>query len=434
MDDKKKKELLQRRAGSNLTVVASQDEPIESRKGMKRGIAIVLFVVVVVLIVLGIGIAMNNRSYDDYQVLATYEIDDVTSMDYLAYGDNYIKYSKDGISYVDKSNHTVWMESYAMKMPTAVVAGNYIAVADLNGNEVYLFGKEGKLNQTTTTSTIIDVDVALQGVFAVVLDGTEGNLILTYDKHGEKIAEISTTVESSGYPLDISLSEDGRKLFTSFAYFEGTVLKNQLGTYNFGEIGKNENADRFMGGFDLTETLVTKVEFIGNDAICAFGDNQLLFYSMKEKPSEITQIPYTEEIRSIFYNDVYVGTVCEQKNSNKSSAYELKAYNASGKEVVTIPFEASYKHIHATEDRILIVGDSTCSIYDYNGNLIFTYNFANNLVNLIPTMDNRELIAVFEKQSELIRLIKKQDTSSANETTDVTEEEIVSDTTETKEE
>lgn len=408
MDDKKRKELLQRKTGPDLKVVTEQDESAATvRKTSRKGLVVFLVFILLAVIGGGVYITMNSRTYDEYETIATYEIDDVTSMDYLAYGDNYIKYSKDGISYVDKNNHTVWMESYAMKMPTAVVAGDYIAIADLNGNEVYLFGKEGKLNQTTTTSTIIDVDVALQGVFSVVLDGAEGNLILTYDKNGEKIAEISTTIESSGYPLDISLSEDGRKLFTSFAYFEGTTLKNQLGTYNFGEVGKNENADRFMGGFDLTETLVAKVEFVGNDTICAFGDNQLIFYSMKEKPSEITKVSYKEEIQSIFYNDAYVGTVCRQTNSNKSAAYELKAYNTSGKEVVSIPFEIPYKHIHATEDRIIIVGDSNCGIYDYNGNLIFSYSFANNLVNLIPTVDNREYIAVFENQSEYIRLIVK---------------------------
>lgn len=412
MDKEERRNLLKRQAQKGLAVVADNENAEKGKtKAVRHPVRILVLVLFVVVLLAGIGayISFTHRSYNEYEVLEEYEIEDVTSMEYLAYGDNYIKYSKDGVSYIDSNNHTVWMESYAMKMPHAVVAGDYIAIADFNGNEVYLFGKEGKLNQTTTQYNIIDVDVALQGVFAVVLESEDGNPILTYDRNGEKIVEMWTTAESSGYPLDIALSQDGQKMVISYAYFDGVSLKNQLGTYNFGPVGQNENADRFMGGFDLEDTLVTKVVFIGDSTICAFGDNQLIFYSMKEKPSEITKIPYTQEIKSIFFNDSYAGTVCEKEDTNKNNQYELKVYNTSGKEVVSIDIDIPYTHIHATESRIIVSGDSECRIYDYNGALIFSYSFAKKLVNLIPMTDKREYMAVYENGSEYIRLTVKKE-------------------------
>lgn len=411
MDKEERKRLRERQIEKGLKVVTDQNTEEYEAAPRKRRPMLVVLIIVLVLVVAGIGVyySFSNRAYNDYEVLAEYEVDNNSSMEYMAYGDNYIKYSKDGVSYVDSSNHTVWVESYAMKMPHAVIAGDYIAIADLNGSQVYLFGKEGKLNETTTQYNIIDVDVALQGVFAVVLESEEGNQILTYDKNGEKIATMTITAESSGYPLDIALSDDGQKWVISFAYFEGMALKNRIGTYNFGPVGQNENADRFVGGFELEDTLVSKVEFIGDHTICAFGDNQLIFYSMKEKPSEITKIPYTQEIRSIFFNEAYAGTVCEKQGADKNNQYELKAYNTSGKEVVSIDIDIPYTHIHTTESRIIVSGDSECRIYDYNGNQIFSYSFAKKLVNLIPMKDKREYMAVYEGGSEYIKLTTKKE-------------------------
>lgn len=411
MNKEERKRLRERQKEKGLKVVTPQNEEDLGAASSGRRPIVVLPVIILLLAVTGVGIyfSFSNRKYNDYEVLAEYETNNNSSMEYMIYGDNYIKYSKDGVSYIDSTNHTVWMESYAMKMPCAVVAGDYIAIADLNGSEVYLFGKNGKLNQTTTQYNIIDVDVALQGVFAVVLESEEGNQILTYDKNGEKIAEMSITAESSGYPLDIALSDDGQKWVISFAYFEGMALKNRIGTYNFGPVGQNENADRFVGGFELEDTLVSKVEFIGDHTICAFGDNQLIFYSMKEKPSEITKIPYEQEIRSIFYNAAYAGTICEKQGVNKSNQYELKAYNTGGREVVSIDIDIPYTHIHTTESRIIVSGDSECRIYDYNGNQIFSYSFPRKLVNLIPMKDKREYMVVYEGSSEYIKLTTKKE-------------------------
>lgn len=411
MDKQERKKLRERQIEKGLTVVAQQEEETATQAPPHRRYWIVLLLILIVAAVAGAGVyySLSGRTYNDYEVLAEYEVDDASSMEYLIYGDNYIKYSKDGVSYIDSSNHTVWVESYAMKMPYAVVSGDYIAIADLNGNEVYLFGKEGKLSQTTTQYTITDIDVALQGVFVVVMESDNGNEIISYDKNGEKIAEMTTTAQSSGYPLDVALSPDGQKLVISYTYFEGMTLKNRIGTHNFGPVGQNENADRFVGGFELDDTLVSKVKFIGDSTICAFGDDRLIFYSMKEKPSEITQIPYSQEIKSIFFNDLYAGTICEKQGAEGSNQYELKVYNTSGKQVVSIDVDIAYSHVHATKDRIIVSGDSECRIYDYNGNCLFSYSFAKKLLNLVPMGDKREYMAVYENGSEYIRLTTKKD-------------------------
>lgn len=381
----------------------SKEEKKEKDSSKKSVFILGVVVVAVILIIVGYFI-ITRRTYNDYEVLNVTEIDDATSMEYEEYMDNLIKYSKDGISYINKNGETVWVESYAMKMPKAAVEGEYVAVGDLNGNEVHLFNAEGRINSITTPYTIRDIDVASQGVFAVVLDGDSENLINLYDKNGEEIATIRTTIDNSGYPVDITLSEDGKKLFTSYIYLDGVNVVNSLGAYNFGTVGQNENAERLMGVYNFDDTIIPKVEFLDNNTICAFGDNQLLFYTMKEKPSEKAKVEFDAEIKSIFYNSKYVGVILKNEDEDAEARYTLEVYNTNGHRELSKEFTIAYNIVKATEDEIIIIGDSECRIFDFNGNLKFSYSFNGRVLDVIPTNKRLEYIVVYDSSTELIRL------------------------------
>ena len=49
--------------------------------------------------------------------------------------------------------------------------------------------------------------------------------------------------------------------------------------------------------------MVARVEFVNNDTVAAFGDDTVVLYSMKQKPSVIAEIPIDKEIKSIFYDE-----------------------------------------------------------------------------------------------------------------------------------
>ena len=96
---------------------------------------------------------------------------------YVLFSDNVLKVTKDGVSYIDQSGNTVWDCSYSMKMPQVVVNGDYAAVADLNGRDVYVFNKSGKVSNQTLNYDITNIDVAAQGVYVVILSGEKRKII-----------------------------------------------------------------------------------------------------------------------------------------------------------------------------------------------------------------------------------------------------------------
>ena len=387
-----------------------EDEQAEwrSRNRMDGRLPKIVAVIVVIIILAGIYMIFVGRGYNGYEVVEETGVKNASMLDYAPYQNSLLKFSKDGATYVDEKGKAVWNETFAMKMPTADVSGEYAAIADMNGNDVYIFNTQGKVSNTTMPYKICDIAVASQGEFAVILEDEKVNYINIYDKNGEQISEIQTTIDKSGYPMDMDLSSDGTKLFSTYLYLDGVDVKNGLAAYNFGPVGVNENADRLMGGYQLEDTLVPKVEFLDNNTICAFGDNQIILYSMREKPSEKARIVLKSEVQSVIYNDKYVGIVIsneeETKKNEEKAPYVLELYNTNGRKVMTQKIDFSYENVRMTKDEIVFTGGTECRIYTVKGKLKFSYTFSKNVVDMVPTGYSSRYIVLYDSGSEVVRL------------------------------
>lgn len=387
-----------------------EDEQAEwrSRNRMDGRLPKIVAVIVAIIILAGIYMIFVGRGYNGYEVVEETGVKNASMLDYAPYQNSLLKFSKDGATYVDEKGKAVWNETFAMKMPTADVSGEYAAIADMNGNDVYIFNTQGKVSNTTMPYKICDIAVASQGEFAVILEDEKVNYINIYDKNGEQISEIQTTIDKSGYPMDMDLSSDGTKLFSTYLYLDGVDVKNGLAAYNFGPVGVNENADRLMGGYQLEDTLVPKVEFLDNNTICAFGDNQIILYSMREKPSEKARIVLKSEVQSVIYNDKYVGIVIsneeETKKNEEKAPYVLELYNTSGRKVMTQKIDFSYENVRMTKDEIVFTGGTECRIYTVKGKLKFSYTFSKNVVDMVPTGYSSRYIVLYDSGSEVVRL------------------------------
>lgn len=405
----------------NFTIVKNEKKQqntkvsslLQGMKVNKLAIAkIILGLFAFVLFVLIVRAIIAYSSYNAYEVVEETGVQNSSMIDYISYQDSLLKYSKDGATYVDEKGESVWNETFAMKMPKADACGEYVAIADLNGNDVYIFDTEGKVSSTTLPYKVCDIAVASQGTFAVILESEKENYINLYDKKGEQISEIQTTIDKSGYPMDIDLSDNGEKLFSTYLSLDGATVKNGLAAYNFGPVGQSENADRMMGGYQLEGTIAPKVEFLDNNTICAFGDNQFIIYSMREKPSEKAKIVFETEVRSVIYNEEYIGVVIPNENEKKSDApYVLELYNTNGRRVMTKYIDFDYQKVRLSNDEIIFTGGEESRIYTIKGNLKFSYAFAKNVVDLVPTGYSRRYIVLYDSGSEVIKIMhdKKKD-------------------------
>lgn len=392
------------------------------RLGNRKLKLLVLLILFVALIVSGIIFLISSRrSYKSYKIVSSIETAFDSDSEYLEFAGNLLKYSPAGVSYINQSGETVWTAGVNMNSPIAEISGGYAVVADKGGNSVAVYNVDGEVTSETMPYKICDVDISSSGAFVVVLESDSANYTSMYSRVGDKIYEIKTSIKNSGYPVDVTLSDDGQKLFTSYLYLSGVTPKINLTAYNFGDVGQNENADRMVGGYSFEDEMIPKVEFVSNDTVAAFTDSEIIIYAMKEKPSEKVRIPYETNILSIFYGRDYVGlieknasvvltgTATDSKRKASDSVYRMKVYDFSGNERFCYDFDMDYERVIASDKEIIISGGSAIDIVTMNGKSRFIYNFGSPVRNIIPTSGRNKYIITFDDRTETIKLSKKEE-------------------------
>ena len=327
--------------------------------------------------------SIANKDFSTYKILSTIERADSNSVQYLKYGNKLLKYSRDGVSALDNKGNVIWNSTYDMKDPKADICGDFVAVADIGSKILYVFDKEGKAAKVETLLPILQAKVAEQGVVAVLLQDKDGNnvsLYYPYDTSNSLLIDFKTSNED-GYPIDIDISNDGKKLVTSYLSTQNGVAENAVTFYNFSEVGENE-INNIVGTFIYKQIIVPKVEFLTNSIVCAFAEDKFSLYSIKEQPELIHEETLKTEIKSIFYDEEHVGFILE--NLEGSKKYKIMVYDLKGKKVLEKKVDYDYENVSIYGDDIIFKTNLECYILRMNGKEKFHGRFDKNISYIYP--------------------------------------------------
>lgn len=307
--------------------------------------------------------------YTGYETAWETDMVEGTFAEYVPFGNNLLKYTRDGASYIDESGKAVWNQTYEIKTPIVSVNGDYVAIADQQGNDIYICDKNGNQGVITTLSPILKVCVSAHGVVAAILDDSKVNYINLYSKNGELLTDSSTYLENSGYPLDLSLSPDGTLLMMSYLYLDSGVMHGRVTFHNFSEAGKTYN-DRLVAGFDkdyFDKSVIARVKILNESRAVAFADDALVFFNLDNvtSPAIIETYPMENEIQSIFYSTQYVGLLTD--NTASADPYALTVYDANGKKKLETTVNYEYTQAQFDGENILLYNESSCRLYNMDG-------------------------------------------------------------------
>lgn len=381
------------------TVIESEKSREDKSRNLK--IKVITIIGIVCALLLAIYLFCVYRTYNNYKVRKTIKIETGTNSQYQAFGEFVVKYSNDGISYIN-GTETIWNEAYEMKSPIVDVCGDYLAIADKNSNTIYIFNKKGKVGEVNTSYPIIKIEVAQQGVVAALLEEASANYIELYDKEGNLIVSHKSLLSENGFPLSFSISNDGEKMMTSYLSINEGSTENQVIFYNFSNVGKDE-VDRVVGTFNqYGETIVPAVYFVSNEDAIAIGDNVLTIYKMKEKPTNRKEIKFDKEIQKVFYNEKYVGLIFE--NSKGDTPYKMEVYSLSGEKIMSKEIEMNLDHVKFAGKNVLMYDDVTCELISLKGVVKFKHVFTKQLDAIVPMESTNTFLLMTKNKIEEISL------------------------------
>lgn len=373
-------------------------------KKHRRNIVIGVLIALVLAAIAGVILYkyLDGRTYSSYTISTSYNRDDTETAQYKEYGSGYVRYSNDGITYIDRKNNSIWNETYSMQKPQVKECGDCIAVGDINGSSIYIFDKNGLKGTVDTSLAISQIEVGSQGVVVAVLEDNTANYINMYNTDGSKVYSIKTTLEGDGYPLDIGISDDATKLIASFVYVSGEEMKTNVVFYNFSEVGQNET-ERVVGGFNhYDNTIVADVEFANDTTAVAVGENVVSIYNIKEYPSLSKEINIENSIENVFWSSKYIGLILD--NSETGDLYKLVVYDLSGNKVTEKTFSTQYDEIKFDSDSILLCSSNVWSVMNMNGKVLTTQTVELPIDTVLTTGSRGSYVLINSKYIQNIRM------------------------------
>lgn len=381
------------------------DEIVKHRIKKHRRRMVIIAVIGAIVIAIAVVLVMrliDGYVFTSYSVTGSLNREDIESSGYIAYGDGYIRYSNDGAAYYTAKGKALWNQTYSMQKPQVKICEDCVAIGDINGNTIYIFNKNGNIGKVDTSLVISQIEVAANGAVAAVLEDNEANYINMYDKEGNKIYSVKTTLAGDGYPLDISISNDSAKLIASYVYVSGEEIKTNVVFYNFSEVGQNET-ERVVGGFNhYNDVLVGDVQFLSNNIAVAVGENVISIYKIKEYPSLEKEIQIDNTIDRVFFGTDYIGLVLD--NSDSGELYKMVVYNFSGSKVCEAEFGTQVDNIQFDGSSVVMNNSTSFSVFNLKGKNVANMSFDMPASKVLPTGTRGEYILINTKYIQNIKL------------------------------
>ncbi|WMJ85521.1 DUF5711 family protein [Anaerocolumna sp. MB42-C2] len=369
----------------------------------------IVTIITIILIIAAVGIiifAVNlflHKNYTSYQVIHKTERSDSSSAKYESYGTGILRYSRDGAMAMDGAGNLLWNGTFEMKDPITDICDKYVVISDRGYKLLEIFNGEGGMTTINVPNPIIKSVIANQGVVAVLMDGDDVNYIKFYSEDGEELVSTRTINEKDGFPIDLSLSNDGRKLVTSYLSISSGKVQSKVTFYNFGGVGQNY-VDNVVAGIDYGQTIIPNIEFINNDTVCTFGDNRFSLYSMNQTPKVVYEETFKSEIKSIFHSDKSVGFVLD--NGDKEDKYRILLYDLKGNVILDKAINYNYDNIYISGDEVTLYSNLEWIILRNNGEEKFHYTFDSDISYILPVNNTNNYIIIDNQNIEEVKLIE----------------------------
>ena len=344
-----------------------------------------------VLLVAGLVAYLRLHVCSDYQILSSVEISDDSATQYIRLKGRTLKCSPNGVTCVNNANDVQWNVTFTMQSLLTDVCGSTAVVADCRGKDIYVFNKDGQMGHFQSEYTLLKVRVTQQGVVAAVLEDGETTWINVYDAQGNLLVKDKTSMKESGYPVDVDLSSDGKKMAVSYLGIDSSDVKTTVAFYNFSSAGKDEE-NNMVNSEEFAGTVVPQVAFMDDNSVVVFRDDGLSFFGGRNVPEKKKDITIDTEIISAFYNDKYVGIVTQSDEEEQTHKYKMQIFRAGGSKCSTVYFDFDYTDVSLYDDEVVMYNAGAIAVYSVNGRRTAGVQYEKQIVDVIKIGSRYEVV------------------------------------------
>ena len=354
-------------------------------------------VVVIALVVL----FFSSRHYNRAEIVKVRDFIAEEAAVCENFGGCVLQYGPNGAVCADTDGRVRWSITYEMDQPIISMSGKVAAIADYGGRTIYVMNTRKQLCTITTGLPIHKISASESGEVAAVLDDKSTTWIRLYSGEGKEIAYFTRSMEENGYPMDVAVSPDGKKVCVSNLKLEDASVISVLSFYDFGREGSKHD-QHLVGSFEYEKEVFPYVSFMGNGVCCAASDSRLVVIDTSgTEPKNSFNNMLTENLQGIFKSGDRIGLVF--MDLTRENLYRLDLYGRSGKKEGSIGFSMAYENIQIKGNRVYVNNEQSMQIYTLSGREVFNGGFDRAVRVIVPGWLNR-LTAVSNNEIDRIKL------------------------------
>lgn len=323
----------------------------KERAGLGSGIVYLAIIVLVVIAIVSYLVMSRYHLYTGYEVTASYEAEDISGTRYEKLGNGFVKYGSDGVTFVNGRNETQWSTAYTIETPMTDICGETMLIYEQQGYLVQIVNTEGALGSYQTDLPILKGVIAKNGVAALMLKDDRDVRVRLVSTNGTSLAEVRTTLEDQGQPLDIAVSSNAQRLMVSLARIGSGTVDGTIAFYDFSSSVSVDDT-HLAASFDYRDMVFPSVCYLSDSSAAAIGDAGFVTYRASKTPAEWKKVTVGGEILSAFHDSDNIGFV--MASDSPTDRYRMQVYRLNGKKRCDLTFSHGYSQIRMDSGEILV--------------------------------------------------------------------------------
>ncbi len=365
------------------------DEEKKSRKSISKVLIFIFIAFVVVIISARYVTDEEFREYVNTNILKkevsestlnTIELDADDNPSVYAY-DKYITvFSKNKlIEYTSNGNIDAELD-VNISVPLVSTNGKYMAIAEKNGNSLYLVSGTSILWNTEIEGNISNIKVNKNGYVSIVIKNTTyKSVVAFFDLSG---TELFRTYISTSYVVCTDISPNNKYLAIGEVDYSGTIIKSTVKILSVENAQKNPDNSFIYTYESENDAIITNLNYQTNDfVVCMFNN-----YIQKVTTNS------NERLYDIISDDVFidinltdsVAIVDKQSSGLFSYEYEINIINSSNKSTNLYILDSDLpKTINVSGNNIALNLGNEVQIVGKNGWLLKKYVSSKQITGLV---------------------------------------------------
>lgn len=358
-------------------------------------------------------------------------IDESSRTTFATFGESFLLCTKDGVKYFNEMGDRKWNDTFNMTVPQMVSEGKYVAVGDMSGKTVRVYGEDGLLYTVQTEGDLIQFALNSNGYLSVISKGENAYSIQIYNVSGTLLK--GRVEETDGvFPLASDVSDDNKTFAVS--YLDASDIE-PIGRVLFFYINANDSedyTDSMFAAVEKNDEVIPVIGFMQEGLLAAISDQAV--YGISSTGLETWKYPLENRMQRVsLLNKSYVVVALGDAIANMDGREvgTVCWIDHNGRESASYQADEEVDYLQASAQGVVIGVDKVYSGLKNSGKLAWNYRATADVRDILPMVSLGRVMLVTKKEAVITEMKGSQTGSPVASEETKSEHEVVGGTAET---